>query len=252
MLESLIIAFSMYSKLPMPRVEWSKKGMRYSMCFFPLVGGVIGLCSVGIYFGMRALNFGTMLMAAVLTVLPILLNGGIHMDGFLDTVDARRSYKPKEEKLKILKDPHAGAFAIIYGGVYFLLTFGAFCEIDAKEIGTIAVGYVFSRILSGLSVVIFPKAKEEGSVAAFADAARRRVKGILFAELVLCGGVALWIDPVAGAVCIAVSGCTFLYYRLMALRQFGGIIGDLAGYFLQLCELFWLISVVVTGRIMAL
>ena len=43
-LQSLIIAMSMYSKSPMPRTTWEKENMKYVMCFFPLVGCVIGVC----------------------------------------------------------------------------------------------------------------------------------------------------------------------------------------------------------------
>ena len=43
-LESLIVAFSMYSKIPMPKVEWNDKNMKYAMCFFPVIGVVIGVC----------------------------------------------------------------------------------------------------------------------------------------------------------------------------------------------------------------
>ena len=39
---SLIIAIAMYSKIPMPQAEWNEKNMRYAMCFFPVVGVVIG------------------------------------------------------------------------------------------------------------------------------------------------------------------------------------------------------------------
>lgn len=248
MLESFIIAFSMYSRIPMPRVNWTERGMKYSMCFFPLVGAVIGMCNVGVFYGMQALSFGRVCMAVFLTALPVLLNGGIHMDGFLDTVDARRSYKPKEERLKILKDPHAGAFAIIYGGVYFLLMFGLFCEIEATQMTALAFGYVYSRILSGLSVVAFPKAKKEGTVAAFADAAQKRVKGILIVQAVVCGAVWIWVNPLYGIVCMAVGALVFVYYYFMSKKQFGGITGDLAGYFLQLCELLELAAVVAAGK----
>ena len=41
-LYSCIIAISMYSKIPMPNVEWTEERMRYVMCFFPLVGIVQG------------------------------------------------------------------------------------------------------------------------------------------------------------------------------------------------------------------
>ena len=43
MLETVLVAFSMFSALPVPQIEWNGKNMRYAMCAFPLVGAVIGL-----------------------------------------------------------------------------------------------------------------------------------------------------------------------------------------------------------------
>ena len=43
LLNSLAIAISMYSKIPVPNVEWNEKNMKYAMCFFPVVGAVIGI-----------------------------------------------------------------------------------------------------------------------------------------------------------------------------------------------------------------
>ncbi|MBQ3575004.1 MAG: adenosylcobinamide-GDP ribazoletransferase, partial [Clostridia bacterium] len=43
MIRSFIIAFSTYSKIPMPHVDWSEENKRYSMCFFPLIGAAVGL-----------------------------------------------------------------------------------------------------------------------------------------------------------------------------------------------------------------
>lgn len=249
MLKSIIVAFSMYSKIPMPQVEWSEKSMRYYMCFFPAVGAVIGLCVVGGYFLMEKLKMSQSAAAAILTALPVLLNGGIHMDGFMDTMDAKSSYKPVEEKLKILKDPHTGAFAVIYAIVYFLLCFAFFCEVGAKQIGWIGAGYIYSRILSGLSVVTFRKAKKDGMVAASADAAQKNVKWILAAELFVYGAAVLCIDPPMGAVCLLAGMAVFVHYRRMSYRVFSGITGDLAGYFLQLCELAILAAVVLAQKV---
>jgi len=245
MLESFIIAFSMYSKIPMPHVKWSDRGMRYSMCFFPFVGALTGALSLLVYRGMIYLNAGNMSAAAILTVLPVLINGGIHMDGFLDTVDARRSYKSREEKLEILKDPHTGAFAIIYAAVYFVIVFGLFTEITPETIIFPALGYFVSRTLSAFSVVSFPKAKKDGSVAAFADAAQKNVRLVLAAEFVLCAILYIVINPVCGVMCITASLLVFVYYYCMSGKVFGGITGDIAGYFLQLCELAVLIVTVV-------
>lgn len=252
MLKSVIVAFSMYSRIPMPRVEWSEKSMRYYMCFFPAVGAVIGLCCTGCYLLLGKAGVGQSASAALLTALPVLLNGGIHMDGFMDTMDAKSSYKPMEDKLKILKDPHTGAFAVIYAIVYFLISYAFFCEATGSVIGWISAGYIYSRILSGLSVVTFRKAKKDGMVAASADAAQKNVKWILLAELAVFAAAALWIDLRMGAVCLLSGAAVFVYYRSMSYRVFGGITGDLAGYFLQLCELLVLIAAVVAGKLAGL
>ena len=37
MLRACIVAFAMYSKVPMPRVEWNETSMKYALCFFPLM-----------------------------------------------------------------------------------------------------------------------------------------------------------------------------------------------------------------------
>ena len=125
MMKAIAIAFSTYSKIPMPHFKWDPKALQYSMCAFPLVGAVIGAGEFAIWylFGFL-LQWSEVFTAALLTIFPILITGGIHMDGFLDTVDAKSSYKSKEEKLQILKDPHTGAFAIIRGCLYFLIYFG--------------------------------------------------------------------------------------------------------------------------------
>ena len=36
-INSFFIAFSMYSRIPVPRVDWEKENMRYAMCFFPVI-----------------------------------------------------------------------------------------------------------------------------------------------------------------------------------------------------------------------
>ena len=74
--ESLAIGVAMYSKIPMPRVEWNEKNMKYAMCFFPLVGVVTGILEV--ILGNALLVYtscGTLFFAGVMTLLPVLVNG---------------------------------------------------------------------------------------------------------------------------------------------------------------------------------
>ena len=43
LMNAFVIAFSTYSRIPMPRAAWSEENRRYAMCFFPLVGVAVGL-----------------------------------------------------------------------------------------------------------------------------------------------------------------------------------------------------------------
>ena len=100
MLKSLIIALAMYSKLPVPNIDWDEKNMRYAMCFFPVVGVIIGALVFGAgQLILRYTECGKLFFAAVMTMIPVAVTGGIHLDGFADTIDAVSSYKDREKKL---------------------------------------------------------------------------------------------------------------------------------------------------------
>lgn len=244
------IAFSMYSILPMPRVEWSRENMRHAFCFFPLVGAVIG----GAVWGWRllcgALQLGPAVFAAGAVVLPVFLSGGIHMDGFCDTMDALGSHQPPEKRLEILKDSRAGAFAVMGCCLYLVALFGLWWGLytNGSAIGALCVGYILSRALSALSVVRFPLARPGGLAAQFSEASQRRVvAGALLAYLLLGGGWLLWRAGWMAVAMLAAAGLGFLGYRRMVRRQFGGVTGDLAGWYLQICEAAMAFAAVLTG-----
>ena len=111
LLASCAIAFSTYSRIPMPQVEWNKKNMRFTLFFFPLVGAAVGAAFWAADRLCGLLELGPLLRAALLTAVPIAVTGGIHLDGYCDTVDALASHASRERKLAILKDSSAGAFA---------------------------------------------------------------------------------------------------------------------------------------------
>lgn len=250
MLAACIIAFSMYSKIPMPRVDWSEKNMKYAFCFFPIVGAVLGVIVYGIGTLLLHIHISNLCFAALMTVLPIFYSGGIHVDGLLDTLDALHSYGDRDKKLEILKDPHTGAFAIIGAVCYFVLSLGVWSEISIKGLPLIAVGYVLTRAFSGLSVVTFPLAKNTGLAATFSDMSHKsRVKVTMFVYSLLCFMALLWIDWFLGTGVIIVSLIMFAYHYYICKKQFGGITGDLAGYFLQLNELAILIWIAIGCRI---
>lgn len=248
-LSSLDIACSMYSRIPVPQVEWTQEAMRYALCFFPVVGLVIGGVMAAFVFAAFRLQMGELARACLGTVIPILITGGIHMDGFLDTVDARSSCQTRERKLEILKDPHTGAFAIIGCGCYLLVYLAVFSELKETAFPAASAVYVFARALSGWSVVSFPKAKKDGLASTFSVRAEHRIVRISMAFWALAaGGFLLYFGGLRmGCAMLAAAAAAMGWYYRMAMKEFGGMTGDLAGYFLQVCELAMLAAAAVFG-----
>ncbi len=176
--------------------------------------------------------------AAGAVIINILVTGGIHIDGYMDTMDALHSYQPVEKKLEILKDAHIGAFAVIMLSVLLLAYIGALPGIDFNNVPLFASTFVFSRILSGLSVVLFKGAKKGGMLYAFSSSAQKKVVCIsLVMEFLFMAAGTIWIYKIKAVFVIVAMLIVFIYYRYKSYKEFGGITGDLAGWFLCLSEM---------------
>jgi len=239
LIRSLGIALSAYSIIPFPRFDWSDENMRFSICFLPVVGMIEGaLLFLWLHFCDFA-QTGNVLFAAGATLIPLLLTGGIHMDGFCDCVDALSSRRGSGKMLEILKDPHIGAFAAIYCDVYLLAVFALFSEIRfAHLIGVVCCGFVLSRSLAALSSVRIQSAANKGFLVSFTARAHKKAVIIsMSAASLLASSAMIVLSGLAGAAGVVLAVVSLFLYRNMAIRKFGGVTGDTTGYFIQLCEL---------------
>jgi len=240
-LKSFCLAFSMYSKLPVPGVAWEEKNMRYVFCFFPLIGLVLGAGMYVLWLSRSFLEVFIPFPVFVLvgTVLPVAVTGGIHMDGFMDTMDALHSFESRERKLAILGDSHIGAFACISLACWLCLYAAAlFFLLEERQVAFLGLGFFLSRTFSALALLTVRGAKKEGFLYTLGQAADRKVTFfVLSVFLFLAAFAAFLLYGVWGVGCIAVSLLVFFYYQAMALGQFGGLTGDLAGWFVIVYEL---------------
>lgn len=235
---SLVAAFSMYSKIPMPNVELTEDSMKYSLCFLPLIGAVIGGILCGWNVAWPYLCNYNFLPAVVFVVVPVVISGGVHVDGFIDTVDAICSKKPMERKLEILRDIHTGSFSLIITLSYFLVALGVWSEMPIDAVPVLAFGFVLSRALSGLAIVIFPHAKTSRLFDAYADGAQKKIVIAMMLLYIAVSAVMMcYLEPLYGSIGVLGAAVAFAYYYYAAKKHFGGITGDVAGYFIQVCEL---------------
>ena len=243
-LETVAVAFAMFSAIPMPQFVWNGRNMRYALCAFPLVGLVIG--GVNILWAQLCSAFllPPVLRGAVLCLLPVFITGGIHLDGYADTWDARASHSSPERRQEVMKDPHLGAFAAIHIACYLLLGFALWTALKTYYDFIFALSFCLSRALSGLAVASFPMAKNTGLAHTFADAADKKRVSAVLTLLAAALIVVMALCNICGAAMAATALIVFPRYYFLAKNQFGGISGDLAGWFLQTCELSMLAAAV--------
>lgn len=247
----LLVALSTYTRIPLPPSDFREEDMGRAMCFFPVTGVLVGAFFCLWWLLAEALQLGALLRAAGLVLMPLAVTGGIHMDGFMDTADALSSWQPREKKLEILKDVHLGAFAVIRAGMYLLALLGLYSELRPHQLLPLALGFVLSRCLVNLMTLRLPNARGSGMLSSFQQnqdrAALKRATG-LFAALALALGLLLsWQAMLGGLLGMALLG---LWFHRMALKQFGGITGDLAGFLLQTSELAYAAGLVLLGRLL--
>ena len=250
-LKSFIIAFSIYSKIPVPQFEWKEEDMKYMLCFFPWIGAVIGGCVYLWIYLCDLFDVGAICRTLIGAAMPFMITGGFHADGFMDTMDAFHSYQPREKKLEILKDSHLGAFAVIMFALYGMVYMGAFSEVaDKSLLRTVCGGFFLSRCLSGIGVVSFVPAKKDGMLCLFADSSQKTaVKWSLYLQGIVCICFMLWQSLYAVAV-VAAALLAFAYYYDRTKRELGGITGDTAGYFVLICEAGMMIAAAVINVLM--
>jgi adenosylcobinamide-GDP ribazoletransferase len=97
---------------------------------------------------------------------------------------------------------------------------------------------VISRALSGLALNHWPHARAQGFLRTVADAGdKTAITVTMLVYLLLAAAGLLLTDPIRGAAVLIVNALVFLWYRLMSMKQFGGVTGDLAGCFVTVAEL---------------
>ena len=255
MLKSLALAFSCFTRLPVPKVDWNRRNLRFMLAWLPVVGIAVGLLTAIWWLIAEAAGFGSALKAAGVALVPLAVTGGFHLDGFSDVVDAQSSNAEPEHKREILKDPHVGSFAVIGVVAYLLAYFGLATELPQG--GRVAILlvclHVMSRCGSGFASTVFGGSGEQGMLESFRESSDETVTmGMCVGFFVVAGVCAIVVAPVCGCVMVVAEVLLVVWLRVFARRNFGGMSGDVAGFFLQVCELVLLACIVVVAKAVGL
>ena len=226
-MNSFLVGLQFLTRIRIVRqTVWTAEDFGRSTRFFPLVGLVLGICYalaawiLVSVLGMRALT------AALLLILPLLLTGGLHADGFMDTADGVFSGRERERKLEIMKDSRVGSFGVVAFVLLMFLQFALLLDMSPPLLVPVFfVMPIIGRMAMVLAVSCFPYARADGMGKTFADMADRgtvAIAAVTTSVLVIPIGLLATLALVLGIV-FALLFCRWMTAIL------GGVTGDVYG-----------------------
>lgn len=244
-----------HQSLPM-----DKAYVNNSVKTFPLLGLLQGMIYVVVLFVSNEFTpFSVMASAFIMWLMTIIVTGGLHLDGWMDTSDAFFSYQEPSKRLEIMKDPRVGAFGVL--SVIILLStklffiFEIVSMLQKETYWLILFLPFFSKILMGLLLIRVKEAKEDGLGAFYKSAVSGNLT--LWYMLFLIVGFILfgvWNRQMLFLYVILLIVCMLFYCFAAnkAVKWYGGLTGDVLGASVEGTELvlwgtIWLLHYFVMG-----
>ncbi len=202
--------------------------------FFPLVGLLIGLMLVGVD---RLFSFllPPFAVNAILFVSLVVITGGLHLDGFMDTCDGVFSGRDRSRSLEIMRDSRVGAFGVL-GAVCLAVLKIAFLNAlhGDTRLPALILFPTLGRWGMVWAITLFPYARSTpGLGKSFTEHARKRY--IVLASLPVFAAVIplfLWRSIL---ILIAAWLATWLLGKSFS-HKLGGLTGDTYGAICEITE----------------
>ncbi len=229
------MSWGMFCAIPCPLKRWDEDAKGFMLLLLPVIGAMLGALWALAAFLLRLAALPGLITAGLLAIIPYLLTGFIHLDGYMDCCDAILSRRDLEERRRILKDSHTGAFAVIALAVLMLLSFSFLTGLaDDAPVWCLLFLPAASRCVSELSVMSLrpmPGSSYEKVQPAIAGG-YRTAAWILLAVTAALPVLLFGITGLCAAMTMAVSGLAVARAR----SQLGGMNGDISGFAITLGE----------------
>ncbi len=246
-MESFLIGLQFLTRIYITRqTVWTEENFGKSVKYFPLIGAVVGIisaASIGFFYWLTNGQL-PILTSALAFMLPIILTGGIHCDGFIDSFDGLFSGREREKILEIMKDSRVGAFGAVSFILLTALEISALIELLQLSIAWSLTAIFSAPIISRLMMVVtigkFPYARREGMGKAFAKFTTRQTNFFALVSTLLILSPLIFLDMkifLATILALIISFGFTLYFGNFAVKKIGGVTGDIYGAVSTLIEL---------------
>jgi len=233
------IAWQFLTIIPSPcRREYGAKDLGKAISFFPVVGLFLGLVLFGLDYLLGSF-LPSILINVLLIIALIILTGGLHLDGFIDTCDGFAIKSSTLDRLKVMSDSRVGGFGVVGGCCLILAKFASLVALPQELRASVLILMpILSRWGMVYAISIFPLAKKEGM--GWAVKQKASWKGMVVAT-VFSLIVALVLLKWWGAALMAALGLILLVVSKYLCSRFGGLTGDTYGAINEFAEVVVLI-----------
>ncbi|MEA5023043.1 MAG: adenosylcobinamide-GDP ribazoletransferase [Desulfitobacterium hafniense] len=244
-MRKLWIALTFLTRIPLPQPEQvTSEEFTQSQHYYPLVGLILG-GALWLALTLLLPHYPPLVTAALLLALELILTGGIHLDGLMDSMDGLLSARTPERMLEIMKDSHVGAFGALSAMVYLLLKFSLLAGLLALSSPLVPYLVLFMPILSRwiflIGVHYFPYARAQGFGQGFHETSRQ-TRWLFLGEGLLLLFLTYWVLQWPGIAGFMLATLFILLFTRKVSRLLGGLTGDLYGASIELSELLFLLG----------
>lgn len=238
------MALSMFTVIPTPYIEWDDEGARNMMKFYPIIGLIVGVIWSVIYYLINILNVSIVLKSVIIMIVPFIVTGMLHLDGFMDVCDAILSRRNKEEKLRILKDSTIGAFAVVSLLILFFLQFGGMYSVLEKNIPfyIIILIPIVSRSVVAYFLLSRKTIKESTLGTYFKKGTNIQDKIIMIVSIIIMIIISFILLRFYGILLVLLITMGVTWAVEKCKKEFGGISGDVAGFALVAGEVIGILA----------
>ena len=212
-----------------------------SMAWFPVVGLLQGFFIAGAAFAM-SFALPMTVVAAIVIALLAFTNGGLHLDGFIDTVDGLAGGATPGERLRVMKDTAAGAVGVAAVAILLLTKYAAIVSLPAD---CLYIYLILFPVVGRFAIIPLgawaPYARSEGGLGAVFDGAGRVALPWATVFTVLLVAV---LSGAAGLFAVAVVIMGTVVSAVFFIRRLGGVTGDVYGFHSEISEVLFLISAI--------
>ncbi len=249
---SLLAAIRFLTSIPIPwlQEDWwrqvSREQFARSLPYYPVVGLLIGLILAGIGW-LLYLFLPQAVTSGLLVVAMVIITGGLHLDGFVDTFDGLAAgHKTPEMRQQVMHRAGAGAIGVVSVILLLLVKYLSLNSVpESWLMATLVLMPVVSRWAMVYAVFIYPYARRQG----MGKELKRATGWYGFAAATAVTlAVALVLAQLAGLAILVAVWILVMALAAFFKGKFSGLTGDTYGAINELAEVFILIIVVLLAH----